>query len=169
MLVQRVVAPVSGAVSWTVVDEHFDPVGPAEADLAHLDAIERSPNTVRAYASSLRLWFEHLARRGVAWDGMVLDDVGRFVSWLRAPAEGVIVIDAGAAGRAVATVNRHLAAVFGLYDLHARRGVRVAAELVAWRRGGVATSPSSTVSVAGPGEGLAARCACGRRSISPIP
>jgi len=36
----------------------------------------------------------------------------------------------------VATVNRHLAAVFGLYDFHARRGVQVAAELVDWRRGG---------------------------------
>lgn len=166
MLVQRVVAPVSGAVS-TVVDEHFDPVGPAEAYLAHLDAIERSPNTVRACASRLRLWFEHLAGRGVAWDGVGLDDVGRFVSWLRAPAEGVIVIDAGAAGRAVATVNRHLAAVFGLYDFHARRGVRAAAELVDWRRAGVApTSPSSTESVAAPAGGLAARCACARRSIS---
>jgi integrase/recombinase XerD len=122
MLVQRVVAPVSGAVSWTVVDECFDPVAPAEAYLAHLEAIERSPNTVRAYASSLRLWFEYLAGQGVAWDAVGLDDVGRFVSWLRSPAEGVIVIDAGAARRAVATVNRHLAAVFGLYDFHARSG-----------------------------------------------
>jgi len=136
MLVQQVVTPVSGAVSWTVVDDRFAPVEPAEAYLAHLEAIERSPNTVRAYASSLRLWFEHLARRGVVWDAVRLDDVGRFVSWLRAPAEGVIVIDAGHAGRAVATVNRHLAAVFGLYDFHARRGVPVAAELVDWRRVG---------------------------------
>ncbi|MGI8809017.1 MAG: tyrosine-type recombinase/integrase, partial [Acidimicrobiales bacterium] len=139
MLVQRVVAPVSGTVSWTVVDESFDPVEPAEAYLAHLEAIERSPNTVRAYASSLRLWFEHLAGRGVAWDGVGLDDVGRFVSWLRAPAEGVIVIDAAVSRRAVATVNRHLAAVFGLYDFHARSGVPVAAELVDWRRGGRGT------------------------------
>ena len=48
MLVQQVVAPVSGTVSWTVVDASFDPVEPAEAYLAHLEAIERSPNTVRA-------------------------------------------------------------------------------------------------------------------------
>ena len=136
MLVQRVVAPVSGAVSWTVVDERFEPVEPAEAYLAHLDAIERSPNTVRAYASSLKLWFEHLAVRGVGWDVVGLDDIGRFVSWLRSPAEGVIVIDASVSRRASSTVNRHLAAVFGLYDFHARRGVRVAAELVEWRRGG---------------------------------
>ena len=136
MRVQRVVAPVSGAVSWTVVDESFEPVGPAEAYLAHLEAIERSPNTVRAYASSLKLWFEDLARRSVAWDAVGLDDVGRFVDWLRSPADGVIVIDPGVSRRAALTVNRHLAAVFGLYDFHARRGVRVAAELVDWRRDG---------------------------------
>lgn len=136
MLVQRVLAPVTGAVSWTVVDGCFEPVVPVEAYLAYLVAIERSPNTVRAYASSLKLWFEHLDRRGVAWDGVGVDELGRFVSWLRAPAEGVIVIDAGVARRAVATVNRHLAAVFGLYDFHARRGVQVAAELVVWRQGG---------------------------------
>lgn len=136
VLVQRVVAPVSGAVSWTVVDERFVPVEPAEVYLAYLEAIERSPNTVRAYASSLRLWFEHLDGRGVAWDAVGLADVGRFVAWLRSPAEGVVVLDAGASRRAAATVNRHLAAVFGLYDFHARRGVRVAAELVEWRRGG---------------------------------
>jgi integrase len=31
-------------------------------------------------------------------------------------------------------VNRHLAGVFGLYDHHARTGLGVAAELMAWRR-----------------------------------
>ena len=32
-----------------------------ERYLAYLAAIERSPNTVRAYAISLKLWFEFLA------------------------------------------------------------------------------------------------------------
>lgn len=135
MLVQRLVAP-GGAASWTVVDERFEPVEPVESYLAHLQAVERSPNTVRAYASSLCLFFGHLVARGVAWDAVRLDDVGRFVSALRSPAEGVVVIDVGASSRAASTVNRHLAAVFGLYDFHARRGVAVAAELVDWRRGG---------------------------------
>ena len=31
-------------------------------------------------------------------------------------------------------MNRYLAGVFGFYDHHARTGVGVAAELVAWRR-----------------------------------
>jgi len=130
MRVHKVVAPVSGAVSWTVVDECFEPVEPVEVYLAHLEAIERSPNTLRSYASSLRLFFEFLARRQLAWDTAGLDELGRFVSWLRQPAEKVVPLHADSAARAASTVNRHLAAVFGFYDFHARRGVDVAAALV---------------------------------------
>ena len=63
-----------------------------------------------------------------------IDDVAEFVRWLRAPAGNVIVLDDSAARRSEATVNRHLAAVFGFYDFHARAGVRLAESLVAWRR-----------------------------------
>ena len=136
MSVQKVVAPGSGSLSWTVTDADFEPVKPIESYLAHLAGIERSPNTLRAYASSLRLFFEFLAVRGVSWDAVGLEDLGRFVSWLRSPIEGVVLIGGGAAARTASTVNRHLAAVFGFYDFHARRGVRVATELVEWRRGG---------------------------------
>jgi transposase/integrase len=132
--VQRVVMPVTGAESWTVVDADWVPVEPAERYLAHLAGIERSPNTVRAYAHGLRLWFEFLDGRGLAWDSTGVEDVSRFVAWLRAPADNVIVLDDTAAVRSAATVNRHLAALFGFYDFHARSGVVLAADLVAWRR-----------------------------------
>lgn len=109
-------------------------VEPAERYLAHLAGIERSPNTVRAYAHSLALWLEFLQLRAVGWDGAVVEDFSGFVTWLRAPAANVIVLDASAARRAESTVNRHLAAVFGFYDFHARNGVALAESLVAWRR-----------------------------------
>ena len=96
--------------------------------------MERSPNTVRAYAVSLRLWFEFLGQAGVGWDEAGVEDVARFVAWLRAPAGNVIVLEDGRGAREPATVNRHLAGVFGFYDHHARTGVRVAGELVSWRR-----------------------------------
>lgn len=83
-----------------------------------------------------KLWFEFLAGRGLAWDRVSVDVVAQFVASLRAPAENVIVLDPSAAKRSPATVNRHLAAVFGLYDYQARAGVGVAAELVTWRRVG---------------------------------
>jgi integrase/recombinase XerD len=126
--------PVTGIESWTVLSDDGDVVVPAERYLAYLTALERSPNTVRSYAASLRLWFEFLAYAGVGWADAGPEDVARFVAWLRAPAENVIVLDGGAGQRSPATVNRHLAAVFGFYDHHARSGVGAAAGLVAWRR-----------------------------------
>ena len=122
MFVQRVVMPVTEAVSWTVLGDDGDAVAPVESYLAYLAALERSPNTQRAYATSLKLWFEFLAGTDVDWDEAGVDDVARFVSWLRAPAANVIVFETGTAARAPATVNRHLAAVFGFYDHHARWG-----------------------------------------------
>lgn len=109
-------------------------VEPAERYLAHLAGIERSPNTVRAYAHSLALWLRFLRLREMGWTGAGVEDVSRFVTWLRAPAENVIVINASATRCAESTVNRHLAAVFGFYDFHARDGVTLAESLVAWRR-----------------------------------
>jgi integrase len=126
--------PVTEAVSWTVLDGDGEPVAPVEKYLAYLAALERSPNTVRAYACSLKLWFEFLDAVGVDWATAGVEDVARFVSWLRAPADNVIVLEAGTARRSASTVNRHLAGVFGFYEHHARAGVAVAADLVAWRR-----------------------------------
>lgn len=134
MLVQRVVMPVSGAESWTLLGDDGEVVESAERYLAYLAAIERSPNTVRAYAVSLKLWFEFLGRIEVSWDEVGIEDVARFVAWLRAPADNVVVLADGSGRRRPATVNRYLAGVFGFYDHHARAGLGVASELVAWRR-----------------------------------
>jgi integrase len=136
VIVQRVVMPVTGAVSWTVLGGDGRPVAPVEGFLSYLASLERSPNTQRAYASSLKLWFEFVEGVGIGWDAAGVDDVARFVSWLRAPAENVIVLEHGTALRTPATVNRHLAAVFGFYEFHARSGVDVVSGLVAWRRMG---------------------------------
>jgi Phage integrase, N-terminal SAM-like domain len=62
VLVQRVEMPVSGRESWTLLGDDGEVVEPAERYLAYLAAIERSPHTVRAYAVSLKLWFEFLGR-----------------------------------------------------------------------------------------------------------
>lgn len=134
MKAQRVLMPVTGRESWTVVNDDFVAVTPVERYLSHLAGIERSPNTVRAYAHSLALWLQFLQLRAIDWARAEVEDVSSFVSWLRAPASNVIVLDASAASRSEATVNRHLAAVFGFYDFHARNGVVLGQSLVAWRR-----------------------------------
>ena len=66
--VQRVVMPVSEVESWTVLGDDGDPVPAVEGFLGYLTAIERSPNTVRAYALSLKLWLEFLAAISKTFD-----------------------------------------------------------------------------------------------------
>ena len=56
MLVQRVLMPVSSLESWTVLGDGGGPVEPIERYLAYLSDIERSPNTVKAYAHDLKDW-----------------------------------------------------------------------------------------------------------------
>ena len=55
------------AESWTVLGEDGLPAEPAEAYLAYLAALERSPNTLRAYAHSLRMWLEFLGGQQTGW------------------------------------------------------------------------------------------------------
>jgi integrase len=130
---QRVVMPTAEAVSWTVLDDSGEPVAPIEAYLSFLCAIERSPNTVRHYAVGLKLFFEFLDGAGVTWKEASVEDVARFVAWLRAPDLDAI---GETLGRQPATVNQILAAVFGCYDYLARLGVTLSEGLVAWRRAG---------------------------------
>ena len=86
MLVARVISPVSSRESWTVLGDDDAPVAPIERYLAYLTDIERSPNTVKAYAHDLKDWFD-LPRR--PWAGLAGGAAsrmsGEFVAWLRLP------------------------------------------------------------------------------------
>jgi integrase/recombinase XerD len=134
--VQRVIAPDSARESWTVIGDDRRPVAPVESYLAWLSRIERSPNTVRAYAQDLKTFWEFLAARGLAWDRVSLEQLGLFVAWLRQPADNVVLLAGAQPRRRAATVNRMLSAVMGLYEFHARHGVEVARVLVERTRSG---------------------------------
>jgi len=70
-------------------------VEPVERYLAWLSRIERAPTTVRAYAHDLKTYWSFLARHAIAWDAVTLEQLGRFTSWLRQPAENVVVLASG--------------------------------------------------------------------------
>jgi integrase/recombinase XerD len=133
MRVQRLVMP-DGSGSWTVLGDRGEVIAPVEGFLAHLQALGRSPETVRTYATSLKLWWEFLGSAGCGSDTATVDHVARFVAWLRVPAENVAVLEGGSARCSPTTLNRHLAALFSFYDYQARNGVPLARQLVAWRR-----------------------------------
>jgi hypothetical protein len=120
MRVQRVLMP-DGAESWTVLDAGGDPVPAVESFLSHLQALDRSPATVRTYATSLKLWLQFLDGLGVGVDQVTVEHVSRFVAWLRAPADNVTVLAGGSGRCGPATVNKHLAALFSAEFLPVHR------------------------------------------------
>jgi integrase/recombinase XerD len=140
MQIARVILPVSLRESWTVLGDDDAAVAPVDRYLAYLTDIERSPNTVKAYAHDLKDWFGFLAERGLDWRAVRLDDVGEFVAWLRLPPAGrageVAVLPSVTAAVTASTVNRKLAAVSAFYAHQARNGAGVGDLLAAWRTGG---------------------------------
>src|SRR6266704_2384539 len=82
MQVQRVEVPGSRVESWTVLGDDGVPIGPVERYLAYLTAVERSPNTVKAYAHDLKDYFVFLDHRGLDWREVRLEDLGGYVGWL---------------------------------------------------------------------------------------
>jgi integrase/recombinase XerD len=134
--VQRVVE--NGCESWTVIGEDRRGVGPVETFLRWLTDTERSPNTVRAYAGDLRQFWQFLTVRGYDWSALGVEELGDFASWLRSPAENVIVLAGGMPARGASTVNRKLAAVSAFYDFHHRHSGALVAERLhpPWHRSG---------------------------------
>jgi site-specific recombinase XerD len=122
--------PASPLESWTVLGDDDIPVAPVERYLAFLTDIERSPNTIKAYAHDLKDWFTFLAGRGVDWREVRLEDIGEFVAWLRLPLvarDGRVAVLRSVQHRCTeSTVNRKLSALSAFYT-HAR---------ASWRRCG---------------------------------
>jgi integrase/recombinase XerD len=114
-------------------------VDPVDRFLAHLTAIDRSPNTVRAYVHDLRDYFDFLESRQPQWDRVVPEDLGRFVARLRLPGEArdgrVAVLPWVDPDVCAATVNRKLSAPASFYEFHLRHGVELGELLTQWRPG----------------------------------
>jgi protein subunit release factor B len=60
MRVLRVLMPGAGFESWTVLGDDLIPVEPVERFLSYLVSIEKSPNTIKAYAHDLKDWLTYL-------------------------------------------------------------------------------------------------------------
>jgi site-specific recombinase XerD len=139
-----VALPTTRVESWTVLGDDDVPIEPVERYLAYLSDIERSPNTVKAYAHDLKDYWVFLTFRGLDWREVRLEDVGEYVAWLRLPPAGrdgaVAVLPSVDAHVGTATVNRKLSALAAFYAHQARHGVDVGELLTAWgpagRRGG---------------------------------
>lgn len=115
---QRVVFP-NGSVSTTVLGADRLPVAPAEQYLAFL-RLGSSPNTVRAYARALALWFSGLEANGHSWQEFPGSVFGDFLQAVKAgDAPGTSRIGPAPSARAPATVHLRSAAVLAFYQWQA--------------------------------------------------
>lgn len=135
---QRVVMPETEFESWTVLGDDQLPIQPVERFLAYLASIEKSPNTIKAYAHDLKAWFMYLAGHGRDWELVTLEDVAGFVAWLRLPPQArdgtVAVLPTVAHHCSAASVNRKLAALTSFCGFHARHGVELTGCWSPWPR-----------------------------------
>jgi integrase/recombinase XerD len=147
MRVQRVLMPGSEAESWTLLGDDQGPVEPVERFLGYLASVEKSPNTVKAYAHDLKDWFTYLAGRGLDWQVVTVEDVAGFVAWLRLPPAGrdgkVAVLPTVGSHCSAASVNRKLAALVSFCEFHARHGVGLAGLLTTMQPAGHRGSATS--------------------------
>jgi hypothetical protein len=172
MHVQRVAIPASQIESWTVLGDDDCPIEPVERFLAYLPDIERSPNTVRAYAHDLRDYWAFLTWRDLDWRLVRLEDVGEFVAWLRLPPAGrdgdVAVLPSVESHVGASTINRKLSALAAFYQHQVRHGVDVGELLTGWQLPAAAAGGSrSCITSLGTNRRLDARSRSRRRRSCP--
>ncbi len=122
MKVQRVRIPDSDKVTWLVLDDDYLPVQSIQGYLRYLGNLERSPNTIRAYAGHLKLYWEFLRDLDHNWVEVTLENLADFIYWLRSPDPRAVSIQVQEAKRTEKTINVILAAVCGFYEFQERIG-----------------------------------------------
>lgn len=78
---QRAVA--GDTATYVVLDQQWRLIDPVEKYLEYLRQEQYSPNTVRAYAQGLALWWSMLEHRELDWRQVGIDDLARFQRRLR--------------------------------------------------------------------------------------
>lgn len=121
MKVQRVCLPMN-RVAWMVLDDNHRPVEPILSYLKFLQNLDRSPNTIRATAHRLKMFWEYLRDEHLCWCTIDVAQLADFISWLRRPDPSVVSIESRPARRTNGTIDLALGAVSGFYAYHSRLG-----------------------------------------------
>ncbi|MET4703425.1 tyrosine-type recombinase/integrase [Frigoribacterium sp. UYMn621] len=111
------IAKIESAERWAVVDSRGVPIPEVTAFLRHSEAIERSVNTLKAYASDLAIFYSFLEIDGVMWTAINNEVLGRFVKFARAASAERARPGNPSGVRTPASVNRCMASIsaFALY------------------------------------------------------
>jgi integrase/recombinase XerD len=107
---------------YVVIDDNGRLVEPVARYLKYLDRIGSARHTLRSYAHSLRLYWEYITQQHLDWQQVSLDDLSRFVLWLKLPSGSLKVLPAHPVpqARSNRTINHTLIVVRGFCDYHWR-------------------------------------------------
>jgi len=108
---------------YVVIDEEGLLVEPIVRYLKYLDGIGSARQTLRSYAYALKHYWEYLVGQRLNWQQVTLDDLSRFVLWLKLPSGSLKVLPAYPVpqARSNRTINHTLTVVRSFYDYHWRQ------------------------------------------------
>ena len=103
---------------YLLVDDNGLPIIPVAKYLKYIDNSEKSFNTQKTYAYSLKLYFEYLEEINVDYRTVNINTLSNFVGWLRNPYENnkVVTLKPTKAKRTEKTVNLTITVVTNFYD-----------------------------------------------------
>lgn len=109
---------------WLVVDDNYVVVKPIKVYISYLLSSNKSPNTIKAYAYNLKLYWDYLERYALNWQLISLDDLAGFILWLRSPEyhPKLVSIEQKTAKRTEKTVSDILSTVYRFIEFHQRNG-----------------------------------------------
>src|SRR5258707_9813361 len=112
-----------GQRRYVVIDEDGKLIGPVVRYLKYLDQIGSARQTLRSYATALRLYWEFLSQQELDWQQITIDELAQFVTWLKLPTPSLKVLPAFPVeqARSNRTINHALTVVRSFYDYHWRR------------------------------------------------
>jgi integrase/recombinase XerD len=107
---------------YVLIDAEGNLVEPVVRYLKYLDQRGAARQTIRSYASMLRLYWEFLSQQRLEWQQITLEDLAQFVFWLKLPTGSLQVLPAYplSQARSNRTINHALTAISGFYDYHWR-------------------------------------------------
>lgn len=107
--------------SWLVIDDNGLPIAPIQEFVRHLEFTEKSPNTIRAYAHHLKLFWEFLDDERDNWHAISINHLARFIHWLRSK-DSQIICFTSTSKRAETTVNSIMTCLSSFYRYHKQLG-----------------------------------------------
>lgn len=107
---------------YVVIDDAGIFVEPIVRYLKYLDRIGSARQTLRSYAFTLKLYWEYLIQQRLDWKQISLDDLSRFILWLKLPSGSLKVLPVHPVPqiRSNRTINHALTVVRSFYDYHWR-------------------------------------------------